>query len=363
MNLEGGKISSSQLIFLVVGFMLGTSTIFPPGGSAGKVTWLAILGGFCIALILLWIYLGFCLHYPGHTLVEINDIILGPILGKLVSIIYIWYFFHAGAMELRIMGEFNATLMPDTPIDVFLIVLAATCALGVYKGIEVLARCSVILVTIFIAVVVINTILLSSLIDLSNLLPIFDISPKEFLKSARAASAYPFGEILLFMMVLPFLNRTIEGSRSLMKGMGIACLLFIIAAIRNAAVLGPTGSDAMFPTLTAVRMIDIGDILNRMDTFVAMDLISIGFVKVTLFYYITVLGIAQLLKMRSYLPLVVPLAFLMYILSVSSFRSGVEIPYYAYNVWPLYSIPFEILLPLLTLLTAVIRKFPQREKT
>lgn len=363
MNLEGGKISSGQLTFLTAAFIVGTSIIIAPGGNAGRDTWLAVTGGFFISLILLWIYLGFCRRYPEHTLVEINDIILGPALGKIVSIIYIWYCFHAGAMEIRIMGEFTATLMSETPIDIFLIVLVITCAFAVYHGIEVLARCSVVLVIMLLVVKAFNTILLYPLIDLSNLLPILDISPQLFFKSAYAAAAYPFGEILLFMMILPFLNRPQEGPRSLVKGMSIAFLLIVILAIRDTAVIGGMGQFATFPSLSAVRMIDVGDVLTRMDIFVALDLITIGFIKVTFFYYIAVLGLAQILKLRSYRPLVVPMIFITYIFTVSSFKSGVEIPYYAYNIWPLYSIPFEIILPVLTLLIALIRKFPQAKSS
>lgn len=360
MQLEGGKISSTQMVFLVIGFLIGTSAIFSPGGSAGRDTWLAILGGTLEAVILLGMYLSVSRRYPSKTLVEICDIILGPILGKVVSVIYIWYFFHAGSMELRVMGEFVSALMPDTPMDVFLVTLAVVCGIAVLNGIEVMGRYGVILVLVYILVVVTNSTLLYSVLDFSNLLPLLDIPWPRFVLSAHSAASYPLGEILLFMMIIPVLNKPAQASRSILTGLGIACLLFVAVAVRNVAALGGYEEIAVYPTLSTIRLINVGDILTRMEALVAIDLITIGFLKVALFFYASALGLAQLFKLHSYLPLVPPMTVLMYILSLSSFQSGVEIPYYAYNIWPFYSIPFVILLPLLTLLVAVIRKFPHR---
>jgi spore germination protein KB len=139
--------------------------------------------------------------------------------------------------------------------------------------------------------------------------------------------------------------------------------MFMLVAIRNISVLGGYVEVATYPTWSAVRLINIGDVLTRMESLVAIDLITIGFIKVALLFYVSVLGLAQVFKMKSYLPLVPPMVVLMYILSLSSFSSAIEIPYYAYKIWPFYSIPFEIILPLLILAVAAIRNFPQREET
>lgn len=359
MRLEGGKISSFQLLFLVIGFMVGTSVLIPPGNSAGRDTWLAILTGFTESLILFCVYMGVARKYPDKTLIEMNRIILGPWVGTLASIIFIWYVFHAGAMELRFIGEFAETIMPQTPIDIFLLITALVCAYAVSKGIEVMARCSVILVLVFIAVLVFDTLLSIPSIDMSNLLPIMDIPIKKFMLSAHSAAAYPFEEILIFIMVLPFLNRAKEGPRSLLKGMGIACLLLTFQAARNVTILADINQVSTYPSFTVVSLINIGEILSRMEMLVTLDLITMGFVKVAFFYYAATLGLAQLFKMRSYLPLILPIGLLMYLVGMSSFKTGIdEIIVYVVKTWPFYSLPFELVFPLLLLVVAVIRKFP-----
>ena len=80
-----------------------------------------------------------------------------------------------------------------------------------------------------------------------------------------------------------------------------------------------------------------------------------GFIKVTVLYYAVSLGTAQLLKLKSYLPVVLPIGVLMICLSILQFESAFEINYFALKIYPNYVLPFQLFLPLLTLLVAVIR--------
>lgn len=363
MKLEAGKISSLQLIFLVIGFMVGTSALIPPGNSAGRDTWLAILAGFTESLIFFLIYYNVGKNYMDRNIIEINNIVLGPWVGGIASIVFIWYTYHAGAMELRLMGEFTETIMPQTPIDVYLVVIVLTCAYVVSKGIEVIARCAVFLVPIFITILIFDTVLSIPALDLSNLLPILDIPAKSFIQSVHSAAAYPFNEIICLAVIVPCINRASSVPGSLLKGLGAACLILMFIAARNTAVLSNLNNISTFPSLTVVSLINIGDILTRMDIFSALFLLVMGFLKVSFFFYAATLGLAQLCKMRTYRPLILPLAVLMYLLGMVSFRTGVdEYIIYAARIWPYYSIPFELIFPLLLLIVAVIRKFPLASK-
>ena len=90
-----------------------------------------------------------------------------------------------------------------------------------------------------------------------------------------------------------------------------------------------------------------------MEIFVAVLLITL-FIKTSILYYATLLGIAQLFKLRSYVPLVFPMEYIFIALSIMLSQSAVEI-FAGANVWPFVTMPFEIFLPSLTLLIAKIR--------
>lgn len=93
MQIESHSISPSQLILLVTGFLLGTSMILFPGSTAQNNAWLAVIVGLAEGLVFLAIYNALVVMLPGKTLVEINDIILGPYLGKVFSLAYLLFSF------------------------------------------------------------------------------------------------------------------------------------------------------------------------------------------------------------------------------------------------------------------------------
>lgn len=74
---ENGKLSSKQLMFLIIAYNIGTSFLFTVGGEAKQDAWLAALLGTIISLIMAVIYLLLANRFPGQTLVFINDQVWG----------------------------------------------------------------------------------------------------------------------------------------------------------------------------------------------------------------------------------------------------------------------------------------------
>lgn len=55
--------------------------------------------------------------------------------------------------------------------------------------------------------------------------------------------------------------------------------MLITITVRNAAVLGDMASTYTYPSYMAVQVIDIGDILTRVEVFVAINFITMGFIE------------------------------------------------------------------------------------
>ncbi|KJS87234.1 MAG: hypothetical protein JM58_04945 [Peptococcaceae bacterium BICA1-8] len=362
MKLEGGKISSSQLTFLIIGFTIGSSVILSPGQAAGHDAWLAVLAGLGEGLFFAVIYTSLAARFPGKTLVQFNDLIYGPYLGKVISIGYLWFFFHLGSLVLRNFGDFFTSIIyPETPMVVFILLTALICASATRNGIEVIARCSIILLSLMLVTDLVLIILLLKDMEFTNLLPIFDLPLKEFIRASHSAATFPFGETVAFLMVIAFLNNVKQAKISTAAALTIAGMFLVTASVRNTAVLGIVATTATYPSFMAVRIIDIAHILTRLEVIVAIDLLAMGFLKISVLYYGTVLGMAQLLKLRSYLPLVLPVGALMVLLSILQFDSVTENIAFAFDIWPYYAIPFQIGIPLLSLIVAVLRGLPKKE--
>lgn len=360
MKLEGGSISSFQLIFIIIGFTFGSSVIIMTGGSAEHDVWLAILAGLGEGLFFVFIFTTLALRFPGKTLIEINDLLYGPYLGKVISLSYIWYFLHLAAIVLINFGDFLKTiLMPETPMVVFVIFICLVSASAVRNGIEVITRTSQVLVPLTILSYFAMTAMLLKEMDMNNLLPIFDVSWQDFFKASHSIATFPFGETVAFLMVLAFVSNKDKAKGATLLGIIIPGIILTIAAVRNIGVLGATMSITTYPAVQAIRLINIGNILTRFEVLIVFALLSMGFLKISVLYYGGVLGLAQLLKLRTYLPLVLPIGVILVTLSIIQFDSMVENLKWASEIYPYYSLPFQIGFPLLSLILAFIRKLPK----
>ena len=135
----------------------------------------------------------------------------------------------------------------------------------------------------------------------------------------------------------------------------IAGLFLCVIVARNTAVLGITATVQTYPSFLAIRLIDIAKVLTRLEIIVMTSFLVMSFLKVAVLYYGTVVGLAQLFKLGSYLPLVFPVGIIMVTLSVFSFASSLELINFAYEKYPYYSLPFQVGLPLLSLIVASLR--------
>lgn len=357
MKLEGGKIPANQLVFLIIGFIYGTVVIINPGRAAGNDAWLAFIVSMLVGLCFAAIYVILAQRFQTKNLLEINDLVFGPYLGKLISLVYLWYFFHLGAIVLRDFGDFLAGIIfPETPISVFLITMVLICASAVRNGIEVIGRTSIILTIITTIILVLTSLLSIPLMDFNNLLPILQTTKlKEFLTTVLISATFPFGETVVFLMIFSTVNNPKKLKLTTLIAFLFGGGLLLIQAIRNIAVLGTLMDIYTYPSYTAVRAVNIFEVITRIEILVVINFLTMGFIKVTVLYYAVSLGTAQLLKLKSYLPVVLPIGILMICLSLLQFESSFENSYFTYTIYPFYALPFQIFLPLLTLLVAIIR--------
>lgn len=355
--LEQGKIPGHQLTFLLASFLFGTTVIILPGTEAGHDTWIAVIIGFAEGLIFALLYISLARRYPGRTLIEINKTVFGSILGKLVSLCYLWYFLQLGSLVLRNFGDFFiTTIYPETPMLVVLIMLVLLCASAVRNGIEVISKCSLILLPIYFLTTLLTFILLLPKMDFYNFLPLFDKPLPVILWAGHTLATFPFGETVTFLMVLAYLQKPNQGKTSYISAFTLALIFFLIVTIRNIAVLGPTAAIELYPSYRAVRLVNIAEIITRLEVLIAVNFLFLGFLKLSVLYYATALGLAQLLQLRSYLPLVLPLGSLLISLSILQFENNLENIFFATKIYPFYSLLFELFLPGLTLLVSLLRK-------
>jgi spore germination protein KB len=358
MELENGRFPAWHLSVLIIGFILGSSVILPPGREAGNAAWLAILLGAGEGLLFAWIFIALANRFQGKTLVEIVDIVYGPYFGKLVGVAYLGFIFHLGAIVIRNFTDFFTTaIIPETPALIIAAALILTSGLALFYGLEVIVRCSLILVPFAIILIIILVALQVPWFNWVNFLPLIDVPLEKFLRSIHGAAAFPFAETVAFLMLFPYAIRSKEKiGKATAIAIILAAALSMLTSVRGTAILGNTGSVFTYPTFETVKMLDLPFVDTRFEIFVALDFMAMGFLKITVLYYGTVLGAAQLLRLRTYQPFILPVGVLMVSASLVSFNNIIENIELATLSYPFYAPVFELIVPLITLLVAWIRK-------
>lgn len=363
MGLEQGKLGYSQLLLLMIGYIIGPSIILVPAANAGQDAWIAILLSIIEGLILFLASMVLSGRFKGKNLVQINEIVYGPYISKLISIAYLWFLFHVASLILTTFKDFFlVTTLPRTPSLAIMMIIMLVCAYAVKNGIEVIARCGQILVVVSIVSSFLSSMFLLEKFSIENLFPMFEISLKNLLIEAHGAATFLYGDMVVFLMIIPCLNH-ISGRR-IYKWVAMAFLLgglFIaIISIRNIATLGMMTKINLYPTFQADRLINIGNLLTRLEIFTVTGFLTMGFINFSTLLYATVLGGAELFGLRSYRPLILPIGILMVLVALMNFKNITGVTLFARQIFPIYSLPFQVGLPLLTLIIALVRGLPKR---
>lgn len=358
MKIEKGIISGQELMFLIISLLQGSSLLAAfISGITKQNTWIVLVIGFTITLLLLLVYTSLSQKFIGKNLIEINAVVYGHYLGNVISILYIYYFWFLTFVNSRFVADFFCTFaFSEEDINVFIIVIIITCIYTVRKGIEVLCRASSILAMFSMIVFIFITVFIANYIRLSNFLPLFQLNLKELIQGVNLMVSIPFGEIVVLLMIFPYVNDTKQVKKYAFEGLIIGGIYFLIVILRNTAVLGNLDSIHMQPSYQLASLINVGEIITRVEVLIAVVFLFNLFVKIFIFYYATVLSLAQLFKLRSYKFLVIPVGIISIIFSVIVYESPAENAYSGANMQVVFVLLFVIIFPVISLIIASIRK-------
>ncbi|SDE43413.1 spore germination protein KB [Priestia aryabhattai B8W22] len=366
--MEKAKISASQLFVLMVLFELGTSLLLPIAMDAKQDSWLAILLGTVFSFVLFLIYHKLYLYYPDILPTEYMQKILGKAMGTLLAFLYIFCFVHDVARVLRDIGEMLLTFAyPDTPLFIANALLILVIIYTVRQGIEVIARSGEIFFIIMYILAITGFILIvcSGLIDFSNLQPVLEEGIFPTLKVVFTQILYfPFGEAIVFTMILPYLKNPKKAKIAMICATGIAGINLTITMLINISVLGVgLTARSQFPLLSTIQSIQVADFLERLDVFFMIALVIGGFFKISVLFYAAVIGTANLFKVKSPSQLSYPIGLIILFMSLAISRNFQEHLYegLGIEIFVLY-IPLSTIIPPLLLLVAFLKNRKQQRE-
>ena len=356
------KIRPSLLMVLIICFIHGSTLLLSLVDSGMKQdAWMAIVCGAIVSMPFILSYVFLSKRFPGKSLIQIHDIVYGNVLGKILSICYFFFFMLLFAYNMRQIVEFlNGYIMSETPPIALYITIALVCTYAVKKGIHVIAKMSMYAVAFVVFAAVMIFLLLLGKMDFSNFLPMFNAPPEEYIRTTYIMAAIPFSELLFLVMVMPRVRPLNKAARYVTMGVGLATLLYLLIIVRITATLGESSPLYTESSFQSVRLIDIGEFLTRLELIIALGIIATIFIKISVLYFAAVKSISEILKLRSFNPLLLPLAGIAIVLALIACDSSVVNADNAdYHI--VFATPFEFILPPLTLLIAKLRKLPKKD--
>lgn len=350
-------ISDKQGIILLVLFILGTSLVIGRGAEAQKDAWLAGLLGIGLALPMVLIYARLLSHFPGKDLFDIQEMIFGKVLGKILGVLYMWFFFHLGALVLRNFGEFiMAVALSQTPLMIPIIMIGFLCSWGVKEGIEILGRWGEFFIGIVLFVTFLAILLLIPKMQINYIRPILYNGMKPVVMGAFSVFSFPLGETILFTMCFSSLKWKHSPYKVYTAGLFIGGMILVITSIADMLVLGPEiNAMAHFPDYIVVSTLDMGDFLTRLEIIVAIVFMIAGFVKASICLLTVSKGVAKIFHCADYRFVVMPTALLMINLSYLIYDNIGEMQQWAFEIWRYYAFPFQVMLPVLMLVAAELK--------
>ncbi|MCL4426534.1 MAG: Ger(x)C family spore germination protein [Firmicutes bacterium] len=361
------EITPRQLVMLLLIFEVGSAILLVPTGlikTAGQDAWLAVLLAFLPAAVSAAIYVTLDRLYSGLSLIQYAPRILGRFLGRLIGLLYLWFFLHLGALVTRNFGDFiTMNLLPRTPMAVLNGVILFAAVVAVRGGLGPMARTNDLLspLTLLLTGLLLAAGFLQS--DLGRLLPFLEKGGMSPRRATWAVYSFPLAESVIFVQILPAVQSRASKLWPYLFALFSASLLGATLVAMVTAFLGtPLAANFHYATFEVAKDIEIGQFFQRMEALLMMVWDVAGFFKIALCLYSTSTGVAQWLGLKDYRPLVAPLGLIMGGLSLQVYESFLEEVDFAARVWPLYSLPFEAIIPLVLLTLAFFRRGGKRGK-
>jgi spore germination protein KB len=200
-----------------------------------------------------------------------------------------------------------------------------------------MARMFILLLVFMLLFAIVVMLLASPLFHAQYLLPIMPDGMKPILHGAYIAYGFPYAEIALFCLLLPYTRR--KDTEHLHKYMQIAllinCVTLILSIVCTIMVLGPLAGHLNYSLFQLARLISIQDILERVESVIGFSLIIGVYMKAAIVLFMLSTLLSQWFRIQDNRFLIYPVALIGLLLSITMYPN--EITYFVdgYTIWTL----------------------------
>ncbi|WP_208590970.1 GerAB/ArcD/ProY family transporter [Gracilibacillus suaedae] len=355
------QLSVSQFTVLVISFSLGSSVLILPAiltKISKNDAWITMLIGIGISVLLVYLYNQIATISPRQTLVDIHELVLGKWIGKAFTIVYMYSIFIIILGNLEVLVFFlNTHILIETPSEALFIISIGVALYGLRKGLEVIARGYEIFLPLIILMSFLFLILLLKEIKLDNIQPLLTEGVLPIIVSLYSSINFPYSEMLLFLMILPYVNNFNKGKKYFYVAVIIAGIFTVIIILMNILVLSwEVVSRNVYPTYTLGKKISIAEFFERLEVLIALVWVICIMFKIIIAIYAFLTSLSKLFECENYQPFLLPFGLIVYVYAIAHTEEVTKVQEDLVFHWPFLSTITLIIMPLIVLIVSKIRK-------
>ncbi|QEK11525.1 GerAB/ArcD/ProY family transporter [Crassaminicella thermophila] len=350
-------ISDKQGISIISLFIIGSSIVLTIAGEAKKDIWIAIILSILTALPIVLVHARLLVLFPKRDLYDVLELVFGKLIGRGISILFVSFSFFLGGLVLRVFCDFIFTVsFQETPEIIPMLFIGGLCIWAAKEGIEIIGRWAEFFLIGTIVSIFIVSLLAMHKMNINNIRPILYEGIKPVVEGAFHAFIFPFTQTIVFTTFFSSLkNKSIYKVYivSLLIGGGV----LYISSVTNILTLGiNTVESVYFPTYTTASRLTLGNVVEGLEVVISVTLLIGGFMKVCICLLSTCNGIAKIFGLNDYRLMVTPIGLLIINLSYFIHDNVMEKAEFASDIYPIYAFPFQVVLPIIILIVAEIKK-------
>jgi len=316
--IEKGKISALQLGMMMYLAITPTAILTAPAITykyAKQDLWISpiwALSG------LITIFIAFRLHnmYPGQNIVQVSERIVGRFPGKMIGLIILFVYLYLNGIVIREYSEFLVgAFLNQTPLIVVSGSMVLVCAFAVRGGVEIVGRFTQLFLPAFVVFFLLIIIPIIPELNLLNMLPFMGEGIMPSISGAGVLQTW-FSEYITVSFLLPFVADRKKAAKITLISLFAVILTLVISNLVTLLLLGEITGNYTYPFLLVARYISLAEFFTHLESLHMAIWVLGAFVKICVFFYVSVLGAAQWMNLSDHRPIVFPLGFILLLFSV-----------------------------------------------
>ncbi|MCZ8522592.1 MULTISPECIES: GerAB/ArcD/ProY family transporter [Paenibacillus] len=362
--LEKGRISALQMALLLYSTVLATVILQAPSimaKHAERDMYLSPLWASFTGLLVIWMTIALHRRFPNRTVIEYSMDICGRLGGKVLGMVFLFFYLQINSLNLRQYGEFiEGSVLPRTPLLFIMGSMMLVCMFAVSGGIETVGRSAQMFVPVVVSLLMLVMLLLLPDLDILQVQPFMEKGLTPSLMGSISAQSW-YSELFLMAFLLPYVSDSekLTFRLSLYAFLGVLVTL-VLTSLLSLMLFGSTVSRQLYPLMSAAEYISLAGFLQHVEALIVAIWISVMFIKISMIHYVLCLGTAQWLQLPNYRQVVIPLGLLTAVFAIWAAPNHQELAGFLGSAVPFYGLIVRVLLPLLLLAWAIASRKGKR---